>query len=180
MHTSFILPGLYNSGAGHWQTIWEEIMPNAVRVQQHQWDAPNRSEWVATLDSVVRAAQGPLVLIAHSLGCALTAWWAACHGHEAYAQKVRSALLVAPPNVEREDFPKFVVGFSPMPRQCLPFKAIVVASSNDPWCPLEKACGWAKDWGAQFHDIGALGHINGESGLGQWEQGQQWLAELQA
>jgi predicted alpha/beta hydrolase family esterase len=180
MSTILILPGLYNSGAGHWQTLWEDLFPNARRVQQREWDAPNRSEWVATLDAAIKAADGTLILAAHSLGCALTAWWVATHGNEVHAQKVKGALLVAPPNVEREDFPEQVAGFAPMPRPRLPFKAIVAASSDDPWCPLEKARAWAASWGARFHDIGARGHINSESGLGQWEQGQRWLAELQA
>lgn len=179
MHTILILPGLYNSGEGHWQTLWEEAMPNARRVQQRDWDAPERGEWVAVLDAAIRAAEGQLILAAHSMGCALTAWWAALHGKEAHAQKVSGALLVAPPNVEREDFPEQVVGFAPMPRQRLPFNAIMAASSDDPWCPLEKARAWAQDWGARFHDVGPRGHINGDSGLGQWSQGREWLAELQ-
>lgn len=180
MPAILILPGLYNSGAGHWQTVWEAILPNARRVQQRDWDAPDRDEWVATLDATIRATEGSLILAAHSMGCALTAWWAASHGSETHAQKVKGALLVAPPNVEREDFPEQVTGFAPMPRRRLPFKAIVAASSDDPWCPLEIAHGWANDWGASFHDIGPRGHINGDSGLGEWLQGQKWLEELQA
>ena len=82
--------------------------------------------------------------------------------------------------VEREDFPVQVVGFAPMPRKHLPFRTTVVASSDDPWCPLERARNWATDWGASFHDIGPRGHINGDSGLGRWEEGLRWLKELQA
>ncbi|HEX7649554.1 MAG TPA: alpha/beta hydrolase [Noviherbaspirillum sp.] len=179
MHTVLILPGLYNSGVGHWQTVWEDTLPNARRVQQRDWNAPDRHEWVATLDAAIREADGPLILAAHSMGCALTAWWSLMHENDAHVRKVKGALLVAPPNVEREDFPVQVVGFAPMPRKRLPFRAMVVASSDDPWCPLERARDWANDWGSQFHDIGPRGHINGDSGLGRWEQGQRWLEELQ-
>jgi hypothetical protein len=180
MHTVLILPGLYNSGAGHWQTVWEDILPNARRVRQRDWNAPDRHEWVARLDAEIREAEGPMILAAHSMGCALTAWWALMHEDDAHAGKVKGALLVAPPNVEREDFPVQVVGFAPMPRKHLPFRTTVVASSDDPWCPLERARNWATDWGASFHDIGPRGHINGDSGLGRWEEGLRWLEELQA
>lgn len=179
-HTVLILPGLFNSGEGHWQTLWEAMLPNAVRVQQQNWDSPDRADWVATLDAAVRAAQGPVVLAAHSLGCALAAWWAGEHAHAPHGAKVKGALLVAPPDVERADFPDFVTGFAPMPRDPLPFKAIVAASTDDPWCAFAKAQSWAEAWNARAHDIGARGHINAESGLGDWEQGRAWLRELSA
>jgi predicted alpha/beta hydrolase family esterase len=96
-----------------------------------------------------------------------------------HAARVKGALLVAPPDVEQAGFPDFVTGFAPMPRQRLPFKSIVVASSDDPWCAsISRARSWASDWGAAFHDIGPRGHINGESGLENWAQGRKWLDEL--
>ncbi|MGB6053929.1 MAG: alpha/beta hydrolase, partial [Burkholderiaceae bacterium] len=68
--TILLLPGLYGSGAGHWQTLWEERLPRARRVMQRNWDAPRRAEWVAQLDAVLRETAGPVLLAAHSLGCA--------------------------------------------------------------------------------------------------------------
>ncbi|HYD95091.1 MAG TPA: alpha/beta hydrolase [Noviherbaspirillum sp.] len=176
--TVLILPGLFNSGEGHWQTIWERMLPNARRVQQRDWDAPERQDWVAALDAAVAAADGPVVLAAHSLGCATTAWWVQQHAAAPHAKKVKGALLVAPPDVERADFPAFVRGFAPMPRTPLPFKAIVVASSDDPWCALGTAQAWAAAWNAAFHHLGARGHINAASGLDDWRQGRDWLVEL--
>ena len=176
--TILILPGLYNSGAGHWQTVWEAMLPNAQRVQQANWDSPNRADWVATLDAAIAAVEGPVLLAAHSLGCALTAWWAQEHGSAPHAAKVQGSLLVAPPDVERADFPDFVTGFAPMPRAPLPFNTIVAASCDDPWCALPRAQVWGKGWNAQFHDLGPRGHINGDSGLGDWAQGRDWLAAL--
>lgn len=176
--TVLILPGLSNSGDGHWQTIWESKLPNAVRVQQENWEAPDRGAWVERLDAAMAQAAGPVLLAAHSLGCALAAWWAATGNVAAHGHKVRGALLVAPPDVEREDFPGYVTGFAPMPRKPLPFRALVAASSDDPWCDAGKARAWAADWSAQFRDVGARGHINAESGLDDWPQGQKWLREL--
>jgi predicted alpha/beta hydrolase family esterase len=176
--TVLILPGLFNSGKGHWQSLWEAHLPNVHRVRQRDWDNPVRSEWVAALDAVIRQTEGLIVLAAHSLGCALTAWWGAERFDTAHAARVKGALLVAPPDVERTDFPQFASGFAPMPRERLPFASIVAASSDDPWCALQRAKSWAADWGARFHDIGARGHINSESGLNIWPQGQAWVTEL--
>ncbi|WP_019139945.1 RBBP9/YdeN family alpha/beta hydrolase [Noviherbaspirillum massiliense] len=176
--TILLLPGLYNSGPGHWQTHWEAMLPNAKRVQQQKWDSPCRSDWVATLDAAIETQDGPVILAAHSLGCALTVWWAAEHGHKSHAEKVRGALLVAPPDVERDGFSAFASGFAPMPRAALPFPAIVAASSDDPWCDLVRAQSWAADWRARFCPIGAQGHINADSGLHDWPQGRRWLAQL--
>lgn len=174
--TVLILPGLFNSGEGHWQTAWEKMLPGARRVQQRDWLQPHRKEWVETLDAAVAAAEGPVVLAAHSLGCATTAWWAASPSK--HFAKIKGALLVAPPDVERADFPEFVTGFAPMPDRRLPFKTLVVASSNDPWCALPRAKTWAEAWGAPFLDGGARGHLNAESGLGDWPQGRDWLFSL--
>lgn len=173
-----IHPGLYNSAPGHWQSHWETLLPNASRVQQADWDRPDRAEWVSRLDAAIGAATSPVIIVAHSLGCITTAWWASERGHEPHAAKVRGALLVAPPDVERADFPAFITGFDPVPRHRLPFRSIAVASSNDPWSALSRAQSLAADWGAEFHAIGAYGHINENSGLGDWPQGRAWLAML--
>lgn len=68
-----LLPGLGNSGPGHWQTQWEAGLDNVVRVQQQEWDAPQRRDWVAALDKALLALDGQVILVAHSLGCALVA-----------------------------------------------------------------------------------------------------------
>ena len=38
----------------------------------------------------------------------------------------------------------------------------------------------ARDWGAEHIDIGLRGHINGESGLGDWRAGRALLDSLRA
>ena len=177
-HTILILPGLGNSGTGHWQTQWEVSLPNVVRVQQQEWDAPQRSVWVEGLNTALLNIDGSVILVAHSLGCALVAWWLTEYGHAPHANKIAAALLVAPADVEQADFPEAATGFSPMPRLRLPFKATVVASSDDPWCRLPKAKSFAFDWNAQFISIGACGHINAQNNLGDWPQGRKYLAAL--
>ncbi|MCU6434352.1 alpha/beta hydrolase [Undibacterium sp. Jales W-56] len=172
-----LLPGLNNSGPSHWQSLWEKKYPQALRVQQQDWDQPERHAWLAALSEAVNQVDGSAVLVAHSLGCALAAWWLSLGmpGVE-HKDKIKAALLVAPPDVERAEFP--AKSFAPMPKTRLGINTLVVASDNDPWCDLAVSREWASSWGAEFHCIGAKGHINGDSGLGGWEQGQHWLAGL--
>ena len=172
--TVLLLPGWQNSGPGHWQTEWERVHGDQ-RVQQHEWMRPLRGDWSARLEEVVADAAGPVVLAAHSLGCILTAWWAA---HTRHAHKERGALLVAPGDVERPDLGRQIPGWTPIARQALPFPAVLVGSRNDPYCSFERAQVLAADWGARFIDYGACGHINAESNLGTWPEGRAMLQSL--
>ena len=63
------IPGGGGSPANHWQSYWENERPTMERVDQDDWDTPVKSEWVATLDSVIRHSDKPTILVAHSVGC---------------------------------------------------------------------------------------------------------------
>ncbi len=169
-----ILPGWQNSGAGHWQTLWEQ-QHGWHRVEQHDWMRPLRGDWSARLEETVVDADGPVVLVAHSLGCILTAWWAA---HSRNTHKVQGALLVAPGDVEHPDVAALLPGWTPIARQTLPFPSVLVGSRNDPYCAYERVQSLAQAWGAEFVDLGERGHINAESGLGGWPAGLALLAPL--
>jgi hypothetical protein len=70
-----LLPGWQNSDAGHWQSRWEQLRlpaPGAARLA-----APAARDWSARLQEHLVDAPAPVVLVAHSLGCMLAAWWAA-------------------------------------------------------------------------------------------------------
>lgn len=168
-----LLPGLFNSGPEHWQSYWERADRTCVRVVQENWDAPARADWVATLEAAV-AAQGPdVVLVAHSTACALVAFWCA-----ATSRSVRGALLVAPSDTDAPSYPTGPTGWQPMPLARLPFRSIVVASTDDLFCTLHRAKSLANTWGSRFVSIGAAGHINALSGLGHWSRGKALLADL--
>jgi predicted alpha/beta hydrolase family esterase len=170
-----ILPGWQNSGPEHWQSRWEALHGYA-RVQQHDWMQPLRGDWMAQLEEAVLAAPGPVVLAAHSLGCILTAAWAS---HSRNTHRVLGALLVAPGDPEREELRAVLKSWSPVVMQRLPFASILVGSQNDPYCSFARAQGFAHAWGSELVDYGHAGHINAESGLGDWPQGQvllnQWM-----
>lgn len=171
-----VLPGWQGSGPGHWQSRWE-LRHGYQRVAQHDWQRPLRGDWTARLEEVVTASPGPVLLAAHSLGCLLAAWWAA---HSRHAGRVVGALLVAPPDIERTDNRQQMPGWAPPARQRLPFRSIVVASSDDPFGSLESASRLAIDWGSDFVGLGAKGHLNADSGLGDWDEGHALLLDLAA
>ncbi|OGX91829.1 RBBP9/YdeN family alpha/beta hydrolase [Hymenobacter coccineus] len=172
----FIVPGLGSSGPRHWQTYFERLHPEFTRIEQRDWDTPDRAEWVTTVAQAL-AGEDPsrVVLVAHSLGCATVAHWAAQHG-----QAIRGALLVAPSDVETARYAAFpTTGFAPMPMQRLPFASTLVASRNDQWASLARAQQFATAWGSELGDVGPAGHINADSGHGDWPAGlallRQWL-----
>ncbi len=167
-----LLPGWLNSGPAHWQSRWEALQGHR-RVEQADWEWPRRGDWMARLDEALLESPQLVLLAAHSLGCQLVASWAA---HSRHTDRVAGALLVAPPDTERDDTPPNLFNWRPIVRQRLPFASLAVVSSDDPFCSLDRARAMAADWGSELVDIGARGHINGDSGLGDWPEG---LALLQ-
>jgi predicted alpha/beta hydrolase family esterase len=145
-------------------------------VQQRDWDTPHREWWVQRITEEVRQAPAPIVFAAHSLGCIAVTHWVQQAQPE--LSKIKGALLVAPADVERKDTPRQLSDFKPVPRKLLPFPSIVVASHDDPYLALDRAREMARTWGSRFVDVGAAGHINGDSGLGDWPEGKRLLRHL--
>ncbi len=169
-----ILPGLGSSGPRHWQSLWEQAY-GYRRVEQTDWDRPKLADWVLNLERAVVETQDRVVLVAHSLACSLVAHFARVSSS---ASRVRGAFLVSPADVDsRRCTPEEVRGFSPLPLAPLPFPARVVTSSDDPFVDRERAELFARRWGAEFFDVGCVGHINASSGIGAWPEGH---AQFQA
>ncbi|TAM52756.1 MAG: serine hydrolase family protein [Paraburkholderia sp.] len=176
---TLVLPGYANSGPGHWQTRWEALDASFARVAMPDWDHPVREAWCATLEAAVAAQpRGPICFAAHSLGCLTVAHWALREAQPAQLDKIAGALLVALPDPSGPSFPRDAQGFDDVPLAPLPFRSIVVASSDDPYGTRAFAERCAHAWGSRLMEIGPRGHINAESGLGDWEEGRAWLASL--
>lgn len=169
-----LLPGWQNSDPDHWQSRWERLYADR-RVEQHEWMRPRRGDWLTQLEEAVLAAPGPVRLAAHSLGCILVAAWAA---HSQNTHKVLGALLVAPGDLERDDLRQMIPGWAPIVRQPLPFPALLTAADNDFYCAAGRSRQLAADWGAAFVDAGPRGHLNSESGLGDWPEGRALLNSI--
>ena len=168
------MPGYGGSGADHWQTHWERDLP-ANRFRPASWDEPDARDWADALSRVVSDGEGPVFLVAHSLGCLTAASWLARRG----GGVVCGALLVAVPDPSGRAFPAAATagGFGVVRRR-LPVPVTVVVSENDPYATV----GWTRDlaavWGAETVGIGAAGHVNDASGLGAWPAGREILRGL--
>ena len=170
--TLLIVPGWRDSAPGHWQSLWAASLPGAQRTVQDDWESPKREAWVAALAAQVLAAPGPVVIAAHSLGCITTV-----HLPPAAAARIQGALLVAPADPERRGV---LADFAPVPYQRLPYPNILVASTNDPYCPVRTAGAYARAWGSELVRLNNAGHINLESGHGPWPLGLALLQSLMA
>ena len=167
-----VVPGLHDSAAGHWQSRWQRLYSvmerkGMERVRQGDWDDPQLDAWSARVDQQRALDRRPTLFIAHSFGCLATV--ASISRDPAH---VAGLLLVAPAAPEKFG----VAGL--LPQSTLPCPSTVIASSNDPWMMQPAAALWARRWGSDFIDAGALGHINAESGLGDWPAGQHYLCTL--
>ena len=169
-----LLPGIGGSGAGHWQTLWQDDNPDFARIAPASWEVPELADWMSALDRVT-GDRAPL-LVGHSLGCLLALEWC-----RQYPARTAGLFLVALPNSVAAIFPL----------QGLPFAAIdlltpppvpilMVASDNDPYCEVGRSREIAGGLGAGWVSLGAVGHINADSGLGNWDHGQDLLVAFDA
>jgi predicted alpha/beta hydrolase family esterase len=59
---------------------------------------------------------------------------------------------------------------------------LVVISSNDPYAEETFSLNLAKDWGLEVVRLGPCGHINDQSGYGDWPEGlallDSWMGQL--
>lgn len=176
--TYLVLPGWQGSPDEHWQSHWQRSLPNALRVEQDDWQQPDPQAWVTRLDEAVRQLSTDVIVIAHSLGCITLVNWAAS-ASGASLHKVRGALLVAPADVERANCPQALRGFAPIARNRLPFPSQLIGSSNDPAVSVSRALELARGWGSEAAILEGAGHINVKSGHQRWEQGFGYLYRLQ-
>lgn len=166
MRPVLIVPGIGNSGPGHWQSLWQIQHPNVSRVTQRDWDHPVCEEWVKALDGAVAQAIAPPILVAHSLGCLAVAHWAAQSGRRCFA-----ALLVAVPDPSSPAFPRAATGFEPLPSSLRGCRVTVVSSSDDSYATNAYTEERVRSWGAEHVCLGHRGHINAASGLRDWPDG---------
>jgi len=173
-----VIPGIDGSDDKHWQSLWERRWgASAVRIAPGSWTMPDLTDWVDAVQTAYEAAShqnGEVALVAHSLGC----WAAASWLHKAQPDRI-TAFLVAPPDPRGERFPRDAAGsFRGLAPRPLPGRSLVVAGDDDPYCDPTTSATFAAGWRAPLHLLADHGHINSESGLGDWPQGQRLLDTL--
>jgi predicted alpha/beta hydrolase family esterase len=170
-----IIPGLGDSGEKHWQSFWLQKFSNSTKVIQDNWDEPQLEEWLDRLDENIQKLEEPTILVAHSLAVSLVMHWLSKNN----SQNIVGAMLVAPADVDSsEHTPDFLRHFSPIPTQAVPFPSLVIGTENDTYMSLERATELANYWGSDFINIGQKGHVNSDSNLEYWEEGQNYLQQL--
>jgi predicted alpha/beta hydrolase family esterase len=171
-----IVPGLAGLDDDHWQARWLRTLKTTRLVEQDNWTEPDAEAWAGRIiDSAVQSAR-PVVLVAHSLGVAAVAHLA----RRMPKGFISGAFLVAPADVDKAGdwpatdgvtFDAVKSGFAPLPVQPLPFPSVLIASSNDPYCSVDRATALANGWGSTLVEAGDAGHINSASGFGPWPDG---------
>jgi predicted alpha/beta hydrolase family esterase len=86
--------------------------------------------------------------------------------------------LVAVPDPDAPAFPSAANSFGEVPAGALRFPSVIVASMDDPYGSLEYVKSCAQKWHSRLVSIGASGHINASSKLGEWPQGKALLNDF--
>ena len=166
MNRVLIVPGLHNSGPGHWQTEWERRLECSHRIDLSDWSTPNLAAWINAIEIAVDQF-APTHIVAHSFGALATAVIAAKH-----ITNLRGILLAAPADPDKFDLRKH------LPSSSLPVPGILVGSLSDPWLSWSGAQLLGAQWGLQIECAGDAGHINVQSGHGEWLEGWSILDRL--
>ncbi|WP_306317594.1 MULTISPECIES: alpha/beta hydrolase [unclassified Streptomyces] len=178
--TVVFVPGLRDHVDDHWQTHLARELPGSRTVPPLTRDRLGRASQVAALEREVAKTTTPVLFVAHSAGVLTTVHWARRH-----SARVVGALLAAPPDFETalpDGYPSRKElrehGWSPVPRERLPFPSVVAASRNDPLARYDRVASLAAYWGSRLVDLGPVGHLNPASGYGSWPGAMELLSEL--
>ena len=164
-----VIPGLNDSPPAHWQSWLQGQFRESERVEQRDWHKPDLDRWAGRIDATIeRAGPGPWLAVAHSFGCLALARHLALNP----ASPLRAALFVAPAEPDRFGVAEL------LPHSRLAPRSTVVASDNDPWMTAAATRRWAQRWGSAWVSLGAVGHINAESGFGPLPMARRWVLAM--
>ncbi len=162
-----IVPGLNNSDSLHWQSLWQDQLPDSRRIYVQDWTKADLEKWRQGIIKSLRGLPAPALLIGHSFGALAAASIA-----KDFPELIAGVLLVAPADPD-----KFRIA-AQLPQDLLPVPGVVIASDNDPWMKDSKAAFWSLVWGTDFLRLKGLGHINSQSDIGYWPEGIAQLEKL--
>jgi len=167
-----LLHGWGGSDSPHWQSwLAGEIAKEYGCVQFLRFsnvDMPNLSVWLEELHEAL-AMFKPDIVICHSL--ANTLWFHLCNTAE--LSQLQKLYLVAPPSMECKIAQ--LSQFFPInaPKNLYAKETLLIASTNDPYMSQEEAKALQKELGVELKILQNAGHINSDSGFGEW----QWMFE---
>lgn len=184
--TIVIVPGLRDHVPDHWQTLLAERLlerGRAVRtVQPLLENKQSCAARVAALEQTLEGIDGPIILVAHSVGTLIAIHWSQQH-----KRNIKGVLLAAPPDFDTPLPPGYSDaetlrrnGWTPVPRAPLTFPSIVATSRNDHLGTFERVEALAQAWGSRLVDLGMVGHLTPADGFGAWPMAEELIGELDA
>ena len=162
-----ILHGWGGSDSPHWQSwLAGEIAKDYGSVsflEFSNFEFPNKNLWKEELLKELSDFK-PNIVICHSL--ANTLWFHLCN--EENIVDVDKLFLVAPPSLKCEV--EELKSFFPVevPTNLHAKEALLISSTNDPYMSLEEAKSLQNSLGIEMEILKEAGHINTDSGYGEW------------
>jgi predicted alpha/beta hydrolase family esterase len=169
-----LLHGWGGSDYPHWQSwLAGEIAKKYGTVAFPLLDHPHfptKNRWIKQVKALLKEFR-PDVVICHSL--ANTLWFHLCN--EGEIETVKRLLLVAPPRLDLEL--DTIKTFFPVaaPETLFAEEAMLVTSDNDPYMNKEEAAALQKALGVEMKVLESAGHINADSGFGEWPWVLEWV-----
>lgn len=163
-----LLHGWGGSDFPHWQSwLAAELAKEYGHVnflKLPDFDFPDLQKWLDTLQKTLAACSYDVV-VCHSLGNTL--WFHLCN-RGLIEKEVKELFLVAPPRVDCkiEELKSFFPVDIPNNLHARGIKLIV--SDNDPYMTMEEAKKLQKRLGVKMEVLRDAGHINADSGFGEW------------
>ena len=163
-----LLHGWGGSDFPHWQSyLAGELAKNYGCVNFLRFDDvdfPKRSRWSEQTLEALRDFK-PDVVICHSL--ANTLWFHLCHTEQ--LPKIEHLYLVAPPSLkcEIEELKEFFP--VTLPSNLYAHNVTLITSTDDPYMKSDEAVSIAQQLGIRHEILQNAGHINADSGYGEWE-----------
>ncbi|TKI70998.1 serine hydrolase family protein [Sulfurimonas crateris] len=172
MKRVLILHGWGGSNFPHWQSwLASEIAKDYGCVSFLKFsdaDFPNKNKWLVQLTKELQDFK-PDIVICHSV--ANTLWFHLCH--EGKTEEIENLFLVVPPSMKCDI--EELKSFFPckIPTNLHAKNSLLITSTDDPYMTRQEADELQKALGIEMLILKNAGHVNSDSGYGEWP----WMLE---
>ena len=173
---TLILHGWGGSDMPHWQAwLAGELAKDYGTVAFPLLDNPHfptKNRWMKQFKQLLADFQ-PDTVVCHSL--ANTVWFHLCT--EGEIKRVKRLLLVAPPKLDLEL--ETIKTFFPVdiPTDLFADEVMLVTSNTDPYMTQDEATTLQAKLNVEMLVLDEAGHINADSGYGEWPWVLKWLKQ---